>query len=85
MDTGHCRELVGLVKLRSKGPAVFVGSIDAANLRLNVIVVHGSEMTPRERSLELKLEYMLVFVGEEKINSPPPRPSGAPVEQIDAG
>ena len=51
MDTGHCRELVGLVKLRSKGPAVFVGSIDAANLRLNVIVVHGSEMTPRERSL----------------------------------
>ena len=59
VDTGHCRELVGLVKLRSKGPAVFDGSIDAANLRLNVIVVHGSEMTPRERSLELKLEYML--------------------------
>jgi hypothetical protein len=26
-----------------------------------------------------------VFVGEEKINSPPPRPSGAPVKQIDAG
>ena len=63
MDTGHCRELVGLVKLRSKGPAVFVGSIDAASLRLNVIVVHGSEMTPRERSLVglLKME-LIVYV-----------------------
>ena len=47
VDTGHCRELVGLVKLRSKGPAVFVGSIDAANLRLNVIVVHTKLRTLR--------------------------------------
>ena len=46
---------------------MFVGSIDAASLRLSVIVVHGSEMTPREVGL-LKMElivYVLLTSGEQ--------------------
>ena len=41
-----------------------------------------SKVDNEKSKLELVL---LLFVGEEKINSPPPRPSGAPVKQIDAG
>ena len=46
---------------------MFVESIDAASLRLSVIVVHGSEMTPRDVGL-LKMElivYVLLASGEQ--------------------